>query len=146
MNKVTLKVKKLREDVKLPTYKHEDDACFDFFMPENDVVGARAIGYKIPLGIAVEIPDGYYMEMYLRSSTGLKKSIRLSNHVGIIDAGYRDELCLILDNLSDMAEFVDKGTRIVQGQLKRVIPTEIVEVKQLSKSERGAGGLGSTGE
>lgn len=140
-----LRAKRLHEGAILPAKGHTDDACFDFFQPENDAVPARAVGYKVPLGIAVEVPEGFYLEILLRSSTGLKTPLRLSNSCGIIDAGYRGEICLILDNLSDVPVFIDKGSRLSQGMLRRIIPTKIQEVRELSSSDRGTGGFGSTG-
>lgn len=141
-----LKVKKLVEDVKLPGFSHEGDACFDFFLPADVLIPHFARGYKVPLGIAVEIPKGYFLEIVVRSSTGLKTPLRLANSVGIVDEGYRGELCLILDNLSDTSQILTKGQRIAQGMLRKRITPEIVEVSELSDSNRGAGGFGSTGK
>lgn len=143
-----LKVKKLVEDVKLPGFSHEGDACFDFFLPADVVVPGFARGEKVPLGIAVEIPKGYFLEIFVRSSTGLKTPLRLANSVGIVDEGYRGELCLILDNVSPLGEAycLKKGERIAQGMLRKRITPEIVEVSELSDSSRGAGGFGSTGK
>lgn len=145
-NTEKLRVKKLNQDVRIPEKSHAGDACFDFFQPENDAVPARAVGYKVPLGIAVEVPEGFYLEILLRSSTGLKTPLRLSNSCGVVDAGYRGEICLILDNLSDSPVFIDKGSRLSQGMLKQIVPTEISETRELSSSDRGAGGFGSTGK
>lgn len=141
----TLKVKRLSEGAALPGYSHKGDACFDFFLPADDVIPPCAVGYKVPLGIAVEIPKGYFLEILVRSSTGLKMPIRLANSVGIVDEGYRGELCLILDNLADEAVLLTKGQRIAQGMLCRKIPMEFEEVTELAESERGEGGFGSSG-
>lgn len=142
---VIMKVKKLRDDARLPEYSHQGDACFDFFLAEDDVVPPYAVGYKVPLGLAVEIPKGYFLEILVRSSTGLKTPLRLSNSIGVVDEGYKGEICLILDNLADASTILTKGERIAQGMLRQKVDTVIVETHELSKSDRGAGGFGSSG-
>lgn len=141
-----LKVKKLNESARIPAYSHEGDACFDFFLPADDTVPPYAVGHKVPLGIAVEIPKGYFLKIFVRSSTGLKTPLRLSNAVGIVDEGYRGELCLILDNLRDEAVQLAKGQRIAQGMLRWKVPIVLEAVNTLTESDRGVGGFGSSGK
>lgn len=142
-----IKVKRLRPDARVPAFGRGGDAGFDLFMPEKAVINHGEGSVKIPLGIAIEIPKGFYVQINLRSSTGLKTPLRLSNQVGIIDEGYRGEICLILDNISQWQDVtIEKGSRIAQGILMKRQFTALVEVKELSKSERGNGGFGSTGK
>ena len=142
---------------------HEGDAGLDLFCVGTVVVPKRAISIKIPLGIHVEAHysgeityrDGemdsqrlYPASFYLfpRSSTGLKTPIRLSNSVGIIDAGFRGELMAIVDNISDEPFTLKKGERYFQICTPTLGPIVCELVHSLSTTSRGKGGLGSTGE
>lgn len=137
-----IKFKKLR-DVKPPTYGTEGAACFDFYAPKNVTIQNR-LSNKIPLGIAVEVPDGYALFIVPRSSTGLKTGLRQSNSIGIIDSDYRGEIAVIFDVFTYWAE-IKKGDRIAQGYILPVTRIEFEEVDELSETERGNGGFGSTG-
>lgn len=143
----TVKVKRLSDQAFIPTYGHLGDAGMDFYLPDDVMISPGETKVKIPLGIAVEIPHGYFLGIVLRSSTGLKSTARLSNQFGVIDEGYRGELALILDNISD-TEWVQfkRGDRIAQGLLIEKPMVEIQEVEELSDTERGEGGFGSTGK
>lgn len=139
-----IKIKRLRDNVKLPTYGTSGAAAFDFYLPET----IRVYGFnklKIPLGIAVEIPKGYAMLMIPRSSLGLKTSLRQSNSVGLIDSDYRGEIHLVLDNISYKSSEIEVGQRIAQGFIIPIPTVEFEEVDELSKTDRGEGGFGSTG-
>lgn len=143
----TLKFKKLRRDAVVPRYAHDGDAGFDFYLPDDVVIAPGEMKVKVPLGIAAEIPTGHFMAISVRSSTGLKTTVRLSNQWGVVDEGYRGELCLILDNISETewAEF-KRGDRIAQGIILKKPLVKIVEADRLSDSSRGKGGFGSTGK
>lgn len=147
--KPVMKVKFLHEGAHLPVYKHEGDAAFDFFLPEDVTIPPNSSlvnGFKVPLGIAVEIPRGYFLEIFPRSSTGLNTPLRVSNSVGVVDEGYRGELCLILDNLDCVGHRLHAGERIAQGILRPRVEAEIIAVSELADSERGKNGTGSTGK
>lgn len=145
MKTVLVKVKKLEPDARVPSYAHPSDAAFDFYMPKDDVVPPYASGYLVGLGVSIELPAGFYMELHLRSSTALKTPLRLANNVGIIDEGYRGELGLILDSIKDEAVILHKGDRIAQGILRKKVPCILEETSSLTETERGKGGFGSTG-
>lgn len=104
------------------------------------------MGVKVPLGFAIELPKGYHAEILPRSSMGTKTKVRVSNSTGIIDSDYRGEVCIILDNVSlvKMACIKD-GDRIAQMIIVKDPEVELVEAKELSETERGTGGFGSTG-
>lgn len=104
-------------------------------------------GAKVPLGFAMEIPEGYHAEIFLRSSTGAKTPFRVSNSAGIIDSDYRGEVCALIDNINwCMPEVVRDGDRIVQMLIVKDPDVELVEADELSKTDRGASSFGSTGK
>jgi dUTP pyrophosphatase len=130
---------------------HVGDSGLDVFCTQDQIIPAKSWGNKIHLGFCAEMRIitslnarcvSYYL--YPRSSTGLKTPLRLSNSVGIIDAGYRGELIAIVDNLSDEAFMVKKGERYFQICAPNLEPIEFELVSALSTTSRGVGGLGST--
>lgn len=138
--------KKLRS-VKSPDRKHVGDAGIDFYIPEDVTIEHATASNKIGLGIAIEIPFGYFMAIVLRSSTGANTPLRLSNGFGVIDSGYRGEICLLLDNISQYQDIlVKRGDRIAQGIILPAQLLDIEEVDTLSSGDRGEGGFGSTGK
>ena len=99
----------------------------------------------VPTGFAVAVPEGYEMQLRPRSGLALKHGITLPNTPATIDSDYRGELKVILMNLGDSEFVVKRGDRIAQMLIQRVEPVQLVEVKELPESGRGAGGFGSTG-
>ena len=144
---VTLRVKfmKVNPDATAPN-KEDGDAGWDFTVPQNVVIPALSYGTKVPLGIAMEIPKGYYMQLVPRSSTGTKTPLRISNAPGTIDSSYRGEIMAIVDNLSEVPFDIRKGRRLFQGILHREVNAVMVESKSLDDTKRGDDGFGSTGE
>jgi dUTP pyrophosphatase len=139
---VTLKIKRLRSNVKLPAFKSKGAACFDLYSPTILVIPPRQAA-TIPLGIASEIPEGY--EVVIRTRSGHAFDFSLQVHLGTIDSDYRGEWMVKVFNHSSAPYVVREGERIAQGALREVPKVEIVEVDELSKTERGTGGFGSTG-
>lgn len=148
---VPLKYKLLNDRAIPPKFAHDGDAGFDFFLPEDVIIppfedcSRHCLSVKIPLGIAVEVPKGYFLAIVLRSSTGLKTTARLSNSFGVIDSGYRGEIALILDSFGMWPSGFKRGDRIAQGIIIPIPDVCLVEADELSDSERGEGGFGSTG-
>ncbi len=145
-----VKVKKVLDghfeaDIKLPEYMHGDDACFDFYAPEKYVIPPASMATKVRTGLAFEIPKGWHMQLYMRSSYGAKRTLRMSNGTGIIDSGYRGEVIGMFDNDGCNPEIIEKGERFMQGMLMKNTQVTFKEVDTLSKTGRGDGGLGSTG-
>lgn len=99
----------------------------------------------VPTGLFLEIPAGYEVQVRPRSGLAAKKGVTVLNAPGTIDADYRGEVCVILVNLSGQPFTVESGERIAQLVLARHEVIEWEEVDELSSSDRGAGGFGSTG-
>nr|UWG83938.1 MAG: dUTPase [Bacteriophage sp.] len=147
-NMVSLKFKRVTADAKAPYRATASSACYDVFA--NDTVTlypqrGQDKAYKVPTGVAFEIPEGYHLEVYVRSSTGLKTKLRLANGTGIVDSDYVDELFLLVENIGSSVTRINKGERIAQVMLVENVPTELVEVDSLTK-EGTHEGFGSTGK
>lgn len=140
---INLKVKRLTETAKLPTYAHDGDACFDLYADDvNDNFGGM---YLCDTGLSVEVPLGYAMMIYSRSGHGFKNNMRLANCVGVLDSGYRGPVMVKL-TCDRQIQYVPKvGDRIAQAMLIPVPVVVFEEVTELSGSERGEGGFGSSG-
>lgn len=100
---------------------------------------------KIGTGIAMEIPEGYFGAVFARSGMATKRGLRPSNCVGVIDADYRGEIIVALHNDSEKCETIHAGDRIAQLVILPYLGVELNEVADLSDTERGSGGFGSTG-
>ena len=145
---VSLKFKRITQDAKAPYRATASSACYDVFA--NDTVTlypqrGQDKAYKIPTGVAFEIPEGYHLEVYLRSSIGLKTKLRLANSTGIVDSDYTDELFLLVENIGSTVTRINKGERIAQIMLVENVPNELVEVAYLTKVGTHEG-FGSTGK
>ena len=139
---INLKVKRLTDTAKLPTYAHDGDACFDLYADDvNETCG----GFLCNTGLSVEVPPGYAMMIYSRSGHGFKNNMRLANCVGVLDSGYRGPVMVKL-TCDRQIQYVPKaGDRIAQAMLIPVPVVTFEEVTELSDSERGEGGFGSSG-
>ena len=141
-----VKFKKTHHEAKMPTYGTNGAACFDFYATDNAIVHPKTTSDMLDTGIAFEIPDGYVMLAYSRSGHGFKNGIRLCNSVGVIDSDFRDSVKVRLVNDSYVPFSVQAGDRILQAMIIPVPSIALVEVEELSDTERGTGGLGSTGK
>jgi dUTP pyrophosphatase len=141
---MTVRFRLLDSSAKLPTYAHPGDAGMDVCSIEDVVIapGARAL---VKTGFAMEIPDGFEAQVRPRSGLAIKSGITVLNTPGTIDSGYRGEVGVILINLSDVPFHVEKGMKIAQMVIAKFERAEVEVVSELSSSERGAGGFGSTG-
>ena len=137
-----LKVKKLLKEAKLPVRKREGDAGLDLYSVED--VNLNPGEWKaISTGIAVEIPKGYVGLIKDRSGLALKHALHCL--AGVIDENYRGEIKVVVINLGGEKVFIQKGTRIAQLLLVPYLKVEPVEVEELSDTERGEKGFGSSG-
>ena len=140
-----LKFRLLVPGATLPTRAHGGDAGLDLRAAEPATIGAgerAAIG----TGVAVEIPPGHAGLVLPRSGLALEHGIALVNAPGLIDAGYRGELRVLLLNTDRRHEFaLEPGDRIAQLLVVAFAPAEPVEAAELSDTERGIGGFGSSG-
>lgn len=140
-----LPVRRLRPHARLPERAHPGDAGLDLFAAEPVTLppGGRA---GVPTGVAVAIPPGHAGLVVPRSGLAARHGVTVANAPGLIDAGYRGELIVLLVNLGDAPHAVEVGDRV--GQLV-VVPAAVepaVEVDELPASDgRGEGGFGSTG-
>lgn len=145
-----INVKKLHPDAILPTYGTDGAACFDIYTTTDGFVSEDKPGV-FGTGLSFEVPKGYVMLVYSRSGHGFKWDIRLSNCVGVIDSDYRGELMVKLACDDPKTEDgytcygFTKGERIAQGMIIPVVQNTFNVVKELSNTERGQDGFGSTG-
>lgn len=142
-----VRVKKLKEHAKLPTYGSEYAAGADLYAClDNSVEIKPGDSVWIPTGIAVEVPVGCAGLIYARSSMGVKRGLAPANKVGVIDSDYRGEICVVLLNHSKQVQVVEPGERVAQFIITPVLTPEYHEVENLTETERGTGGFGSTGK
>lgn len=143
---ITVKWKKLHPDAIIPVKQHRADAGYDLFALEDTVI-APLERKAVRTGLAVEIPEGYEMQIRPRSGLSLKSPLIIANSPGTVDASYRGEVMVILWNTSlTQPYFVKKADRIAQAVFARIPEVEFVEVEELSPTERGEEGFGSTGK
>jgi dUTP pyrophosphatase len=143
---VELRFQRLSEAARLPTRANEGDAGLDLYAAEAATLAPAGGRTDVGTGIAVEIPTGHAGLVLPRSGSARKHGITLSNAPGLIDAGYRGELRVLMLNTDPTEPFeVSPGDRIAQLVIVAVAPAEPVEVDELGESERGEGGFGSSG-
>ena len=138
---LTLKVKRLTDTAKLPTYAHDGDACFDLYADEIDYKYSTSI---VSTGLAVDIPEGYALMIYSRSGHGFNHDTRLANCVGVVDSSFKGEIKVKLSCDGAMTYKPRRGDRIAQAMLIPVPVVTFEEVDSLSESDRGVGGFGSS--
>lgn len=142
-----LKIKKLKENAKIPQRATNGSAGMDLYACiAESVTLAPGQLTVIPTGIAIELPDNTCAAfLYARSGLGVKHGICLSNGVGVIDSDYRGEVCVGLCNVSDKPYVIEPFERVAQMVIAPVLTPEITEVNELSDTARGEGGFGSSG-
>ena len=141
-----ISVKKLRENAKLPTYGSEEAAGADLYAClEEPVTVAPGQTVWVPTGIALAVPRGCAGLIYARSGLACKQGLAPANKVGVIDSDYRGEVTVVLHNHGTAQQIIDPGQRIAQLVITPVLTPAYLEVSELSSSQRGAGGFGSTG-
>lgn len=163
---VLIPIEYCRPDAKMPTYAHLTDAGMDIYLTE-DVTIHPGETKLIPLGIKCALPLGYELQVRPKSGRSLKSKLRIANTPGTIDAGYRDEICIIADNIDPIIRSADidnegrltnilwgnnimlsKGEKIAQLVLSEVPKAVFYEVENVSSIENDGrnGGFGSTGD
>lgn len=140
----TLKVKKLHEDAIIPNFAHKGDAGMDLYSVE-EVIIKKGKASLIKTGISIELPPMTEAQVRPRSGLALKHSVTVLNSPGTIDEGYRGEIGVILINHGENDFLVNKNMKIAQMVIKPIYEINIVEADNLTNSERGEGGFGSTG-
>lgn len=136
-----------RSDNSLPEYQTEGSAGMDIRANLEDPVSIKPLERKlIKTGLFIELPEGYEAQVRPRSGLALKQGITVLNTPGTIDTDYRGEIGVILVNISNEEVEVKNGDRVAQLVIAKFAKIEWIEHPELSESERGAGGYGSTGK
>jgi dUTP pyrophosphatase len=137
-----LKVKRINKRAKLPTKAYTGDAGLDLYCKENMTVFPGQL-FGVYTGISVEIPEGYVGLIWDKSGVS-----RRGLHIlaGVVDSGYRGEVIVVMKHLGESIESFNEGDKVAQMVIQPVATcVDIEEVKELSSSERGEGGFGSSG-
>ena len=156
---LNLGIKTLTDSARLPKKAHSTDACFDIYADlmsdpkyecsnnnESVICFIKPHETKmIHTGLACEIPHGYWIAIFARSGLASKQGLRPAQGVPVIDEPYRGEIIIPLHNDSEETRTVHHGDRICQFTLLPYFDTSIVEIDNLTKTDRGEGGFGSTG-
>ena len=136
--------------VPMPKYETPGSNAFDLYSANTeDIVIKANENVMVPLGIKVDIPSGYQLLLFNRSGMATKSDCVLTTGVSIIDSDYRGEIIAPIKNHGKRSTVLEPFTRICQGQIvpaPQVTLTEVEEESELSDTERGDGGFGSTGE
>jgi dUTP pyrophosphatase len=136
-----LKIKRLNTDAKLPRYGHAGDAGMDLFS-SVEMILPPGKAQAVPTGIQTAIPAGHVGLIWDKSGLSLSGVHRLA---GVVDAGYRGEIKVVMINLGRSDFAVSKGMKIAQMLIQPVLEVTVVEADSLDDTERGEGGFGSTG-
>lgn len=141
MTPMMLKVKRIHPEAKLPVYGHPGDAGLDLFsVVDRDLAPGEVLA--VPTGIQMAVPAGHVGLVWDKSGISLKGVHRLA---GVIDAGYRGEVQVVMINLGAAPFALKKGMKIAQVLVQPVAAVEVIECEALDDTSRGQGGFGSTG-
>lgn len=144
--KETVKIKKLSENAIIPTYGSEYSAGADLYAClDSEVVIDAGETYVVKTGIAMEIPEGYAGLIYARSGLATKRGLAPANKTGVVDSDYRGEIMVALYNHSKEAQSIAPGERIAQLVITPFLTADFMEAEELTDTQRGSGGFGSTG-
>lgn len=143
----SIRVKKLSPNAILPAYGSAEAAGADLYacLEEAVVIEAGETVF-IPTGIALEVPKGCAGLVYARSGLACKRGLAPANKVGVIDSDYRGEVKVALHNHGRQAQTVNPGERVAQLLITPVLTPAYEEAEELTDTERGACGFGSTGK
>ena len=141
-----IKIKRLNERAKIPTFGTEFSAGADLYCAEEHEISVCS-GQKcsIGTGISMEIPEGYVGLVFARSGLACKNGLRLCNSVGVIDADYRGEIKVVLHNDSEYVREIKPGERVAQMIVMPYPKVSFIEVEELRDTVRGESGFGGTG-
>lgn len=145
MNKQLLKIKRVHPEAVIPHYATQGAACFDLYAIDSRKVRKEGGTATFDTGLVFEVPEGHVLLIYSRSGHGFKNTLRLVNCVGVVDSDYRGQVAVKIINDSPLDFSFAKGDRIAQAMLVPIPRVEFIEVQELSDTERGEGGFGSTG-
>ncbi len=142
-----IKVKKVSEEAVLPTSGSSKAAGYDLYaaIPLPVTIAPHQTA-KIDTGLQFELPDGYFAGIFARSGLATKEGLRPANCVGVCDSDYRGNYIVAIHNDSDQERVITPREKIAQMIVMEYLTMEFEEVNELSDTERGAGGFGSTGK
>lgn len=142
-----IRVKKLKENAIMPTYGSTEAAGADLYACLDAPVCINpGESVFIPIGLAMEIPQGYAGLIYARSGLACKRGLAPANKVGVVDSDYRGEFMIVLHNHGVEPQTIEHGERIAQLVITPVYTPGFVEIEELTSTERSDGGFGSTGK
>lgn len=142
-----IKVKKIKENVIIPTRGSKEAAGVDLYACiEKPITILAHSTVMIGTGLTMELPNGYFGGIFARSGLATKEGLRPANCCGVIDSDYRGEYIVALHNDTDEAKLIMPNQRIAQLVVMPYLPIEFKEVNELSETERGDEGFGSTGK
>jgi dUTP pyrophosphatase len=142
---LSIRIRKLRPDVRLPAYETAGAAGFDLAAAE-DVAVEPGVVRLVPTGLAVEVPGGFFLGIFARSSTPLKRGLMIANGVGVVDSDYcgpEDEVKIAVLNFTASPVRINAGDRIAQGIVLAAPRVTWIEATELAARSRG--GFGGTG-
>ncbi len=140
-------ITKLNTNATIPTRGSSQAAGYDLYACiDEPVVIYPHSTVKIGTGLAIEIPEGYFGAIFARSGLATKKGLRPSNCVGVVDSDYRGECIVALHNDTDVYMSIEPHERMAQLVIQPYLSVEFTEVDELSNTERGSGGFGSSGK
>ncbi len=143
---VQVKIKKTDPRAQAPTYGSEGAAGADLYaLSEEAITIQPGETVMVHTGIAIELPDGYAGLVYPRSGLASKRGLAPANKVGVVDPDYRGEVMVALHNHSMMPQTIEPNERIAQLVITPFLHVDFVESEELTDTQRGAGGFGSTG-
>ncbi len=142
---LSARIKRLRPDVPLPVYQTPESAGFDLAASEDTTIAPGQVAL-VPTGLVIEVPHGYFLGVFARSSTPLKRGLMVANGVGVVDPDYsgpEDEVKIEVVNFTQAPVHVKQGDRIAQGLFVPVTQARWDEVAGMRPESRG--GFGATG-
>ena len=143
---MTVKILKLHQNARIPTYGSADAAGADLYACIDEAVTIQpSQTVLIPTGLSMEIEQGFAGFIYARSGLATKRGLAPANKVGVIDSDYRGQVMVSLHNHTDRPQTVEPGERVAQMVFAPVYQAQFCEVDALQDTERGTGGFGSTG-
>ncbi len=142
-----ISIKKLNEDARIPVRGSDEAAGYDLYAASCDPVTiAPHSTVMVGTGLAAAIPSGYFGAIFARSGLASKQGLRPANCVGVVDADYRGEIIVALHNDTDENRTIEAHERIAQLVIMPFVGADFVETEDLSDTERGEGGFGSSGK
>ena len=141
-----IKIQKLTTSATIPTRGSSSAAGYDLYADVDTMQIKPGETVKVPTGLAMEIPGGYFGGIFARSGLSTKEGLRPANCVGVVDSDYRGPIMVALHNDSDVVREVTPQEKIAQLVVLPYLAVEFEEAEELEETKRGAGGFGSTGK